>query len=457
MDSCDRPPIDPCELYEIVQYVHTLNVTSHHLPVAVTVERVILAKSTDPSMSLSPDTTAPSEDIGAETQRRFRHQAAYASLIACGLLDDASSILELFCEHHDDVLLLMKSGLFRAIQLKTRAVGRPPLKSGDDEILSALRRFATLDASFPERFERFVIASNVGFWKEKKNGSNVDYILNAARAGGTSKCSTLIRRVKENREVSDVDILSVLARVELATIFGIEDVDARLCSEFASLNELRDKRYDEVRKAALEVLHEIMDASGLAQANCVPTYVALCTDRAKEMTNRAVIESKRMTAEKVRGFIARSLTASSLLKSSRVVPLDQLPRGFKTMEKKLASGGMSVAEIEHLSDLKLSMEALLTQWSYRFGRDKAQEYYEHIRVLVTDECLAARQSADVEKGLHASEMLSSLRKQLESRLQNDANMLLSCSKEHLLGMAGILTEDCKVWWSIEFNLESPRS
>jgi len=441
----------------IVQYIHSLHVTPPHLVAAEAVGRVIVGKSTDPSMTLSPDTTAPSEDVGAETQRRFRHQAAYASLLTRGLLDEDTSILELFCEHHDDVLLLMKSGCFRAIQLKTRAVGRLPLKAGDDEIVSALRRFAALDVSFPQRFERFVIASNVGFWKEKKNRSNVDYLLNAARNGGESKCSTLIRKLKEDeQDANDTDILSMLARVELATIFGIEDVDARLCSEFASLSELRDKRYDEVRKAALEVLHEIMDASGLAHANCVPMYVAFCSDSAKEITNRAVIESKRMTAAKVREFIARSLTTSSLLKSSRVVPLDQLPRGFKTLEKKLASGGMSVAEIEHLSDLKLSMEALLTQWSYRLGRDKAQEYYEHLRVLVTEECLAARQSADVEKGLNASKMLSSLRKQLELRLQSDANMLLSCSKEHLLGMAGILTEECKVWWSIEFNLESAR-
>jgi len=71
----------------------------------------------------TPDSTAPREDIGADTQRRFRHQAAYIALVSLGLLEADSPLEELYCEHHDDILLRLKSGRFSAIQLKTREIG----------------------------------------------------------------------------------------------------------------------------------------------------------------------------------------------------------------------------------------------------------------------------------------------------------------------------------------------
>src|SRR5260370_27392155 len=131
----------------------------------------------------TPDSVPPDEDVGADTQRRFRHQACYTAMLSLGLLDDDGPLEELYCEHHDDVILRLRSGSFKAVQLKTRMVGRAPFKAGDKEVIAALRKFAILETKFPGNFEAYVLASNVGFWHDQKNGSNLKHALAEVRAG----------------------------------------------------------------------------------------------------------------------------------------------------------------------------------------------------------------------------------------------------------------------------------
>lgn len=123
----------------------------------------------------------------------------------------------------------------------------------------------------------------------------------------------------------------------------------------------------------------------------------------------------------------------------------------------MAAGGLSLSEIDHLKDLKFSAEHLMSEWYYRYGHERAQEYYEHLRVVVREECLAAQQNSQQASTLYGSGMLSDLRKRLQQRSTVQGAATPECSQEHLLGMAGILTEDCKVWWSTQFELPGGKS
>ena len=48
------------------------------------------------------------------------------------LLDDTQDVEEVFCEHHEDVLLKHRDGLFTGHQVKTRGDDQPPWKAKDD-------------------------------------------------------------------------------------------------------------------------------------------------------------------------------------------------------------------------------------------------------------------------------------------------------------------------------------
>ena len=57
---------------------------------------------------------------------------------------------------------------------------------------------------------------------------------------------------------------------------------------------------------------------------------------------------------------------------------------------------------------------------------------------------------------YASAMYTALRQMLEDRLRTSTLPVFDCAREHLLGTAGILTEECTVWWSDRFDLKAVR-
>lgn len=94
----------------------------------------------------SPDQTHASGDPGDDTGNRYRYQSAYAAILSCMLLDDFTDVVEVFCEHHEDVLLKLKDGSFTGIQVKTRASDQQVWKFSEEPIRKACKRFILLES-----------------------------------------------------------------------------------------------------------------------------------------------------------------------------------------------------------------------------------------------------------------------------------------------------------------------
>ncbi len=298
----------------------------------------------------SPAATPPSEDVGADTQRRFRYQASYAAIISLGILDDDGPLEELYCEHHDDILLRLKSALFRAMQIKTRNVGGLPFKSGDDEIVSSLRKFASLEESFPNYFERYLLTSNLGFWHEKKNGSNLPHLLAALKAqpANAHENGYVKRLCAKPPAIDPAIILSAIQKVELVTTPGLDGIELELREQLAQTPAFRGRRYDELRAAAEALRQQIFNASSLAHLGVYPKYLALCSGTPQAVLDQQLIDSKRIVKSVVEEALKTGFTLQTLLRTRQAVPVEELPSGMKTMEIKLAAGGLSVSEIDHL-------------------------------------------------------------------------------------------------------------
>ena len=390
--------------------------------------------------------------MGADTQRRFRHQACYAAILSLGLLADDGHLDELYCGHHDDIVLHLKSGKFRAVQVKTRLVGGVPFKASDDEVLKSLRKFATLESTFPGHFEVYVLASNVGFWHKKKNGNNLQHLLDTLEDGSVDSCMKFAKKIVGTQQAFDSAIAIVMLRkVRLWPTPGLDDIESRLVDNLADIPEYKGRRYDELKAAAELLLDRMLKAGAIADLGAFPQYIALCSDSLQSVMNEHVIQSKRITKALVAEVVSHGLSSVTLLKTYQVVPITELPTGMKKMELKMAAGGLSVSEIDHLKDLKFSAEYLFQQWLYRYGPELSQQYYEHVRVVVRDECLAAQYTSQQVQGLYGNQMLSDLRQRLLQRTGTRSAEVPDYLHEHLLGIAGILTEDCKVWWSVEFK------
>jgi Cap4 dsDNA endonuclease len=126
--------------------------------------------------------TVDRADPGDETFRRFRYQATHAATLAAGLLDPDSEILEVYCEQYEDVLVRLRSGRLRGIQVKTRSDGAEALKATDESILDALVRFLELDLTHVDVFDGFTIATNGAFDRSGKGYGNLQVVTDEARA-----------------------------------------------------------------------------------------------------------------------------------------------------------------------------------------------------------------------------------------------------------------------------------
>ena len=72
---------------------------------------------TDPA-SPKPDSVPATGDPGDETASRYRYQWMYAAIVCCALLDDTANVVEVFCEHHEDILT--KTATARSLDYRSK-------------------------------------------------------------------------------------------------------------------------------------------------------------------------------------------------------------------------------------------------------------------------------------------------------------------------------------------------
>ena len=150
------------------------------------------------------ESTLSATDKGDDINQRFRYQAAYAAILALGLLNNETEFEEIFCEHHEDILIKRKDGKIIAVQVKTRLETYTPFKARDKTILDVIKKFVLLDKDFQGQIERFVIATNIGFWGEKNNNQNLAFILSIQEKSSNNIFLKYVQRIKEH--ITDVDV-----------------------------------------------------------------------------------------------------------------------------------------------------------------------------------------------------------------------------------------------------------
>lgn len=128
-------------------------------------------------------------------------------------------------------------------------------------------------------------------------------------------------------------------------------------------------------------------------------------------------------------------------------------RGIRRMVLKMSAGKISSTNIDLAKDHRASAEKYLVECLTKHGTRKAIERYEHLIMIVRTECQEAHDTVRNEDEVFGMKMLTEVRNRLRELYSNTGSPgLFGCRYEHLLGIAGILTEDCKLWWSVEFEI-----
>lgn len=404
----------------------------------------------------SPIEALGTSDPGDDVQRRFRYQAIFTAKLALGMLIERTGIVEIYCEHHDDVIVRLSTGKFQACQIKTRDPGLGPFKSSDPAMVNTISRFVGLETQFPGHFEKFVIAVNCGFWSAEADSqqnlhcfiASACSAINDRRKPTRGTLAEVLQQIKSELHCEVETILQVICKIQPHDGFpSFSSAPKELVYDIgSSLNQ--ETTLDRLCFAADQLVGLILKASSLAIESSLTFYFAFLKEPLQTQAQER-IAGKRITKTTIEDLLTNAIGRPPLLTSDGV---PRLTTGFSNAEVKMTAGSISQENIESIRGFQNSLEVLLDSWGYKYSFDEAQRRYNNLRLIVREQCLDAETKTRIPHGTYGNQMLTVVRDNLKQRYQMGMSEFGGCKYEHLLGVVGDLTEDCTVWWSNKFEI-----
>ncbi|MEM9670185.1 MAG: dsDNA nuclease domain-containing protein [Pseudomonadota bacterium] len=410
----------------------------------------------------TPDAVLDTEDPGDDVALRYRYQHINAAIYALMLVDPTLDVIAVVCENHEDFVVKHRDGAFTGVQVKTRDLKNDAMKANDAQVVKAIRKFCELDRRFPDKFRVFDFSTNHFFWEDKEDHRNIPWLITSISARGslkgtrgTNPIRQFANAVIDGTEVSLEEFCSTIDKIQLnsrgETINTVRSVlvDAVGQSSFA-----QDYTYQKAAMFADRLATIALEASskgGLGTMLEAYSPGSSFNDALEKLTLKGKIIDLEAIDPLIQEFSEPFLEP---LKIDGLVPIEDLPQDLARMIQKLAAGELQKVRIDNFTDLVRSFEHLQASWALKHSPAKAKELTETVFSHVLFDCVEAEATVSDESEPFAREKYDYLKDELNARLTQNSETVPGCTLEHLIGVAGILTEQCKVWWSPKFDIES---
>jgi hypothetical protein len=405
----------------------------------------------DPSPEYVPAIDDPGDDIG----RRFAYQWSYAAIMACGALDENSHVEEVFCEHHEDILIKLRTGRFCGVQIKTRNPAGDPFKANDEEVLNAISKFAKLENAFGHFFEHFSLCTNHAF-RITKNRTSLPHILDLAQSAAEDApppiLASYLNRIAPEAATPAGCALRTLRKTKCDhALPKLDSIKDKLCNAiYQSFPLAADVSHRLLLHLAELLQAEAQRAATLDNLNAVPLYLSIPGYNANQ-ADRLRIDGKRLTKDRILKILRDAIAGNPPLTPEQCKP-ENAAFGMTELTRKLSAGGLSITTINNATTLTASAINLYFRWQNKLGPERAMERYGQIKAIVLNICSEAHEITKTADGFFGPKMLIALRDKLSKYVSCDPDAVFRCRKEHLEGFAFELTRSCLVWWSNAFNL-----
>lgn len=400
-----------------------------------------------------PDEVIVAGDPGDETARRYRYQWSYAAILCCALLDATSDIIEVFCEHHEDVLAKHGDGKFSGFQIKTREIDQPVWKASDEPVRTACARFAKLEATFPDTFKAFRFLTNHPIYQSESSNC-IRYVGDTVKAAERigdlpSPISRFVGQISKDCGCTVEIVFAALKKTEFSDdLPKLADMEIRLVSTLCMVwNKSAECTMVAVQRAARALVADCCRASSLAHEEILPGYIyALSFPNQDEAALR--IAGKKFDCTTVIQILESGLNAAANLESDPSALIEPGTGTDDLLLQKLDAGGFSAVSLNSARDLRDKADYLGLVWTKKLGRERGLQRYGHIRSLVLNDAAHSFEVTQDPSQQFGVRMLSQLRSQFDERREN-GSQLFDCTNEHLEGFAYSLTSQCKVQWSLD--------
>ena len=410
--------------------------------------------------NVSPGDVLDGNDPGDETLSRYRYQCCAAAINCVRLITEPADVVAIICENFEDVLIECGDGQFIGLQIKTRQLDQSPFSATDGVVHKAVARFCILDDLFPGRFKCFDFSTNHWFWEKSESKKNLCWILKKLKERKTAKglrkdnpIRILVDAICEICGLHPEKVAATLCKTILNS-YGepIDGIDQRVVTAVGECPKAATLQYSQNVSIAKQLIGRTIDASS-RKIEDATTQLYAAGSQFSDVLDAYILAGKRITKTDVDNIIQEQSVTTEPLELSGLMPIGNLPKHLAVMIQKLDRGGLEVARIQEMSDLVRSFEHLLLRWTNRYGVETAEERYQDLLTKVRFDCTEARVSVETHDETYAPAMYHKLLSRLKDRVADEYDQLHGCSTEHLVGAAGMLTQQCKAWWSPKFDVE----
>lgn len=396
-------------------------------------------------------------DPGDVVLSKFGYQFGYGVILLTGMLTRRLPYIALWCEQLEDFLAERVDGRFEAFQVKTRSADSQAGKweTNDEAFVKSIARFVDLDLRFPEQVAAFKFVSNMGYSdssaKDREMYSPLRMlraVLNAAdwqTLPETAKkgFEALVKSVNQRPEV----IFKVLKRTDLILGPSEDGLDAELCqNHIAAVDECRTMTAIILARVRESLIGLVRRASSLGTDDPSKSWVGLIRDTGIDprlLSKRLNVDSARVAISDAQGPSFRYLPELASLE------LGNTKGKLTVLEKKLARGGLA-AHFETMRRRSLSAEQILLDLVTR--PQEGRQVLAQIESVVLTECDDAKLRASQTPEPYGAAMLIDVQDRLKRIAEKEPAQVHRQSSDMLIGVSGLLTSNCKVWWSDKFDV-----
>ncbi|MBW2689370.1 MAG: DUF4297 domain-containing protein [Deltaproteobacteria bacterium] len=403
----------------------------------------------------SPTDSRDLSDPGDEVLRKFRYQHAYGVVLSVGIATGKMDYTALWCEQHEDFLAETADGLFDAYQIKTRKSELGEWELKDEAFWKSIARFVKLDLAYPGKIRHFRFVSNTHFsdsatkhreyLSPRKLLTGIQSVAQWENLDGEVKKG--FEWVRDKLEVEATYLFPVLRRLDI--ILGLTErafEDELTQRHIATLAECESMSVSSLARVREALIARIAEASSLIVDDPSRDWVGLT----RKLDEDPFLLAKRVTAEDI-VLTVRDGQGSGFrfLPELASLQLGSTSDRLDTLRKKMFRGGLT-ARYEAMRRRALTAEQELLDLATRPNDGKA--ICSQIENVVLAECDDANLRASQTGYPYGPAMLIDVQDRLKRISETEPTRVHRQPYDLLVGVAGLLTSECKVWWSETFEV-----
>jgi hypothetical protein len=410
----------------------------------------------------SPVESRDTQDPGDVVLNRFRYQFAYGIVLLVGMGTGKFQYRAIWCEQHEDFLAEYCDGTFDVYQVKTRASELGPWEVNDEAFWKSVERFVEHDNAFSGKIREFKFVSNCDFSRaesQQRGHLNIVNLLVATKKVKTwsqlpdsakKGFEVLAEKLNTKTDAERDALFKTLGRVAVVlgpTERGFEDEIAQ--SHLSQLDLCSHLNATSLKRVVGGLITAIHQASSLVTANPARHYVALGDSAGKD----PLLAEKRLTREDLILIVDQArqnypLYPASL--GSLVLGKGESKSGI--LQKKMKRGGLE-HYFEMMRRRMLYSEAAMLDLASRpeNGAQMISQLENTVLGICDDLHLRMSQCSEP----YGKEMLIGVQDQLKSIAECEPLSVFRQPRDVLVGLAALLTAECKVWWSNQFDIGDP--